>query len=83
MKGYPSDYKLYIKRELDASQNHYYENVESLIFAAEDRHFTRANASHRNIWQSKTDGLVCIMSACEKRPWRFGIMNSLKDAFAL
>ena len=78
----PKDYKLYIKRELNGSQNHHSDNVESLIFAAEDRHFTRANASHRNIWQSKTDDLVCIMSACEKRLWRFDIMNSLKDAFA-
>ena len=64
----PSDYKLYIKREMDASQNHHSDNVESLIFAAEDRHFTKPNASHRNLWQNKTDDLVCIMSACEKRP---------------
>ena len=81
-EGSPSDYKLYIKREMDASQNHHSNNVESLIFAAEDRHFTKPNASHRNLWQNKTDDLVCIMSACEKRPWRYGIINSLKDDFA-
>ena len=57
------------------------DNVESLIFAAEDRHFTKSNASHRNMWQNKTDNLVCIMSACKKRPWRFDIMSFLKDAF--
>ena len=57
-------------------------NVEPLIFAAEDRHFTKPNASHRNLWQNKTDDLVCIMSACDKRPWRFDIMKSLNDAFA-
>jgi len=76
----PSKYKLYIKRELIGKPVK--ENVEALIFAAEDRHFTKRNASHRNIWQNKTDDLVCIMSACEKRPHRFGIMKSLKDAFA-
>ena len=80
-EGSPSDYKLYIKREMDASQNHHSDNIEPLIFAAEDRHFTKPNASHRNLWQNKTDDLVCIMSACEKRPWRFDIMKSLEDAF--
>jgi hypothetical protein len=76
----PVKYKLYIKRELIGKPIK--KNVESLIFAAEDRHFTKRNASHRNIWQNKTDDLVCIMSACEKRPWRYGIMNSLKEEFA-
>ena len=76
----PQKYKLYIKRELIGKPIK--ENIESLIFAAEDRHFTKRNASHRNIWQNKTDDLVCIMSACEKRPWRFGIMKSLKEEFA-
>ena len=78
----PSDYKLYIKREMDASQNHHSDNVESLIFAAEDRHFTKPNASHRNLWQNKTDELVCIMSVGHGRHHRVGIMSSLKDSFA-
>ena len=79
----PTDYKLYIKRELAyyRGQSDKPHNVESLIFAAEDRHFTKPNASHRNLWQNKTDDLVCIMSACEKRPWRYDIMTSLKDAY--
>ena len=78
----PGNYKLYIKREMIGGQSHRPNNVESLIFAAEARHFTKPNASHRNLWQNKTDDLVCIMSACEKRPWRFDIIKSLKDAFA-
>ena len=78
----PSDYKLYIKREMDASQNHHSDNVESLIFAAEDRHFTKPNASHRNLWQNKTDDLVCIMSVGHGRHHRVGIMSSLKDSFS-
>ena len=78
----PSDYKLYIKREMDASQNHHSDNGESLIFAAEDRHFTKPNASHRNLWQNKTDDLVCIMSVGHGRHHRVGIMSSLKDSFA-
>ena len=80
----PSDYKLYIKREMDGltGVGNRPDNVEPLIFAAEDRHFTKPNASHRNLWQNKTDDLVCIMSVCEKRPWRASIMDSLKDAFA-
>ena len=78
----PSDYKLYIKREMDASQNHHSDNVESLIFAAEDRHFTKPNASHRNLWQNKTDDLVCIMSVGHGRHHRVGLMSSLKDSFA-
>ena len=83
-EGKPSDYKLYIKREMDGPTGvgNRPDNVEPLIFAAEDRHFTKPNASHRNLWQNKTDALVCIMSACEKRPWRYGIINSLKDDFA-
>ena len=83
-EGRPSDYKLYIKREMDGPTGvgNRPDNVEPLIFAAEDRHFTKPNASHRNLWQNKTDYLVCIMSACEKRPWRYGIINSLKDDFA-
>ena len=75
----PSKYKLYIKRELIGKPIK--QNVESLIFAAEDRHFTKPNASHRNLWQNKTDDLACIMSSCEKRPHRYGIMASLKNAF--
>lgn len=82
----PKDYKLYIKREINRQR--LYEsrvtsdvNVEPLIFAAEDRHFTKPNASHRNLWQNKTDDLACIMSACEKRPHRYGIMKSLEEAF--
>ena len=78
----PKDYKLYIKREMIGQAYLPTNNVEPLIFAAEDRHFTKPNGSHRNLWQNKTDDLVCIMSACDKRPWRFGIMDSLKDAFA-
>ena len=78
----PKDYKLYIKREMIGQAYLPTNNVEPLIFAAEDRHFTKPNASHRNLWQSKTDDLVCIMSACDKRPWRFDIMKSLNDAFA-
>ena len=83
-EGRPSDYKLYIKREMDGPPGvgNRPDNVEPLIFAAEDRHFTKPNASHRNLWQNKTDDLVCIMSVCEKRPWRADIMDSLKDAFA-
>ena len=82
----PNKYKLYIKRELNGSileinGKPIGNNVETLIFAAEDRHFTKPNASHTNLWQGKTDDLVCIMSACEKRPHRYGIMESLKDAF--
>ncbi len=78
----PKDYRLYIKREMIGQAYLPTNNVEPLIFAAEDRHFTKPNASHRNLWQSKTDDLVCIMSACDKRPWRFDIMKSLNDAFA-
>ena len=78
----PKGYKLYIKREMIGQAYLPTNNVEPLIFAAEDRHFTKPNGSHRNLWQNKTDDLVCIMSACDKRPWRFGIMESLKDAFA-
>ena len=79
----PDKYKLYLKRELDSTKlNGNSNNVKPFIFAAEDRHFTKTlNASHYNLWQGKTDDLVCIMSACEKRPWRFDIMKSLEDAF--
>ena len=79
----PDKYKLYLKRELDSTKlNGNHNNVKPFIFAAEDRHFTKTlNASHYNLWQRKTDDLVCIMSACEKRPWRFDIMKSLEDAF--
>ena len=79
----PDKYKLYLKRELDSTKlNDNFNNVKPFIFAAEDRHFTKTlNASHYNLWQRKTDDLVCIMSACEKRPWRFDIMKSLEDAF--
>ena len=78
----PKDYKLYIKREMIGQAYLPTNNVEPLIFAAEDRHFIKPNGSHRNLWQNKTDDLVCIMSACDKRPWRFDIMKSLNDAFA-
>ena len=72
-----------LKRELDSTKlNGNHNNVKPFIFAAEDRHFTKTlNASHYNLWEGKTDDLVCIMSACEKRPWRFDIMKSLGDAF--
>tara|TARA_Y100001972_G_C7652279_1_gene328062 strand:- start:591 stop:1568 length:978 start_codon:yes stop_codon:yes gene_type:complete len=82
----PSKYKLYIKRELNGSileinGNPVGENVQPLIFAAENRYFTKPNSSHRNIWRNKVDDLVCIMSACEKRPWRYNIMESLVKEF--
>jgi hypothetical protein len=79
----PDKYKFYLKRELDSTKlNGQFKNVEPFIFGAEDRYFTKSlNASHYNLWQGKTDDLVCIMSSCEKRPWRDDIMKSLKDAF--
>ena len=79
----PYEYKLYLKRELDPTKlRDELDNVKPFIFAAEDRHFTKTlNASHYNLWRCKTDDLVCIMSACEKRPWRFDIMKTLQDAF--
>ena len=79
----PHEYKLYLKRELDPTKlKDKLDNVKPFIFAAEDRHFTKTlNASHYNLWRCKTDDLVCIMSACEKRPWRFDIMKTLQDAF--
>ena len=79
----PDKYKLYLKRELDSTKlNGNHNNVKPFIFAAEDRYFTKTlSASHYNLWEGKTDDLVCIMSACEKRPWRFDIMKSLGDAF--
>ena len=78
----PKGYKLYIKREMIGQAYLPTNNVEPLIFAAEDRHFTKPNGSHRNLWQNKTDDLVCIMSVGHGRHHRVGIMSSLKDSFA-
>ena len=74
----PSDYKLYLKREyLGTTET----NVHPFLFGIEDRYFAHTNKSHQEIWSNKIDDLVCIMSACEKRPWRFDIIQSLKDTF--
>jgi len=74
----PSDYKLYLKREyLGTTEN----NVHPFLFGIEDRYFAHTNKTHQEIWSNKIDDLVCIMSACEKRPWRFDIIQSLKDTF--
>jgi len=74
----PSDYKLYLKREyLGTTEN----NVHPFLFGIEDRYFAHTNKAHQEIWSNKIDDLVCIMSACEKRPWRFDIIQSLKDTF--
>lgn len=78
----PNNFKLYIKRELQAAEQNRPDHVESLIFAAEDRYFVNSNKTHRDLWEGKTDDLACIMSSCKKRPWRFDIINSLKDAFS-
>lgn len=82
----PSKYKLYFKRELSDHSNNFfnkqqYKNVVPLSFAAEDRHFTNPTTSHAAIWGNKKDDVVCIMSACEKRPHRFGIMETLELNF--
>ena len=78
----PDKYKFYLKRELDSSKlNGQFKNVEPFIFSAEDRYFTKGQIEHSSLWETKTDDLVCIMSACEKREHRFEIMKSLEDAF--
>ena len=79
----PDKYKLYLKRELDSTKlNGNHNNIKPFIFAAEDRYFTKTlNASHYNLWQGKTDDLVCIMTTGSSRPWRAPIMKSLEDAF--
>ena len=74
----PSDYKLYLKREFMGSTE---SNVHPFLFGIEDRYFAHTNKSHQEIWSNKIDDLVCIMSACDKRPWRFDIIESLKDTF--
>ena len=79
----PDKYKLYFKREYtDISNNLFnkevHKNVVPISFAAEDRHFTKPTAPHSEIWENKKDDVVCIMSACEKRPHRFGIMETLE-----
>jgi len=74
----PSDYKLYLKREYLGTAE---PNVHPFIFGIEDRYFVHTNKTHQEIWSNKIDDLVCIMSACEKRPWRFDIINTLKDIF--
>ena len=75
-------YKFHLKRELDSTKlNGQFNNVEPFIFSAEDRHFTKGQIEHSSLWENKTDDLVCIMSACEKRKHRFEIMKSLEDAF--
>jgi len=76
----PNNFKLYLKRELVNRGE--YKNIEPLIFAAEDRYFNYHDFDFENIWNRKNDNLVCIMSSCEKRPWRFDIMNSLKENFS-
>ena len=74
----PSDYKLYLKREFMGSSE---DNVHPFLFGIEDRYFAHNNKPHQEIWSNKIDDLVCIMSACDKRPWRFDIIESLKDTF--
>ena len=79
----PDKYKLYFKREYtDISNNLFnkevHKNVVPISFAAEDRHFTKPTVPHSEIWENKKDDVVCIMSACEKRPHRFGIMETLE-----
>jgi len=78
----PKDYKLYIKRELSGPQEEF-SNVEPLIFAAEDRFFTKARptSTHRSIWAQKTKKMACIMTACDKRPWRFEVLDKLKKNY--
>ena len=78
----PDKYKFYLKRELDSTKlNEQFKNIEPFIFSAEDRHFTKGQIEHSSLWENKTDDLVCIMSACEKRQHRFEIMKSLEDTF--
>lgn len=79
----PMDYKLYLKRELDNTQTQRWPNVKPLIFAAEDRFFVRAipTSTHRSIWAQKTHNMACIMTACDKRPWRFEVLDKLKEVY--
>ena len=78
----PDKYKFYLKRELDSTKlNEQFKNIEPFIFSAEDRHFTKGQIEHSSLWENKTDDLVCIMSACEKRQHRLEIMKSLEDTF--
>ena len=79
----PKDYKLYLKREFISTKRPIENNVEPFIFAAEDRFFTRAasDSTHRHIWAQKTQKMACIMTACDKRPWRFEILDKLKKDY--
>ena len=78
----PDKYKLYFKREFTDISNNLFnkevkKNVVPISFAAEDRHFTKPTTPHSEMWENKKDDVVCIMSTCEKRPHRFGIMETL------
>ena len=79
----PKDYKLYLKRELDPTQRPIENNVKPFIFAAEDRFFTRAapTSIHRSLWAQKTQKMACIMTACDKRPWRFEVLERMKKNY--
>ena len=38
-------------------------------------------ALHKSIWEQKTQKMACIMTACDKRPWRFNVLNKLNECY--
>jgi len=36
---------------------------------------------HKSVWEQKTQKLACIMTACDKRPWRFNVLNKLNECY--
>ena len=79
-EGNPSDYKLYLKRELDLTRLDSYSNVIPFGFAAEDRFFSGGKVSHDDIWKEKDGDLVCMLSIGQC-PWRIDITKALQTAF--
>lgn len=36
---------------------------------------------HKSIWEQKSKKMACIMTACDKRPWRFNVINKLNECY--
>ena len=36
---------------------------------------------HKSIWEQKSKKMACIMTACDKRPWRFNVLNKLNECY--
>lgn len=80
----PQNFILYLKRECLIDYPNHYKSVKPFPFAAENRYFLQSQKYNHNfdkLWDDKSNGLCCLMTADENRKNRFEIKSAIQEKY--